>query len=80
MSDTSDRNPGPREEPDAGVAPGGTDADTGDSGRAANAEVVLDQDSEPDEPERDIREQVDRAERHNRGRDPGDDPSDDSAR
>jgi hypothetical protein len=75
MSDTSDdRTPDPRDEPDAGVAPGGTEPDVGESGRAANAEVVLDRDSEPDEPEEDIGDQVDRMERHNRGRGRGDAP------
>ncbi|HEX6418810.1 MAG TPA: hypothetical protein VFZ77_09940 [Acidimicrobiales bacterium] len=64
----TDDQPDPRDEPDAGPAPGGRDSALGDTEKAQNAEAVLDPEREDEEPGQQAREQVDRLERHNRDR------------
>lgn len=68
-----DDEPDPRTEPDAGPASGGRRSTLEASDKAQNAETVLDPDSEPEEPERAARDQVERIERHSRDR-PSPDP------
>ncbi|HEX6425660.1 MAG TPA: hypothetical protein VFZ79_19380 [Acidimicrobiales bacterium] len=68
-----DDEPDPRTEPDAGPAEGGRRSALAASDTADNAETVLDPDREPDEPEIEVRDQVERIERHSRDR-PAPDP------